>query len=403
MLQKIRTNYQHTIYACYIGYITQAIINNFGPLLFLTFQKSYGIPLEQVGLLITINFGTQLIVDFLAAKFADRIGHRRLMVFAHAAAVAGLLLMAFLPGLLPVPFVGLVIAVVINAIGGGLTEVLISPIVEACPTEGKAAAMSMLHSFYCWGCVGVVLISTLLFTLFGIENWRFVAMIWALVPLFNIFYFSQVPIETLTEEGEGMTIGQLFRSKLFWILVLVMVAAGASEQAMSQWASAFAESGLKVSKTVGDLAGPCFFSIMMGISRVVHSKLANKINLYVYLGISGAACVASYLIACLSPWPWLSLIGCGLTGFSVGAMWPGAFSLAGEECPKGGTSMFALLALAGDVGCSSGPTLIGFMSGAFGDNLKTGLLFGIIFPVLLVLGLLLVKGIVRGKKQESGQ
>lgn len=399
MLQRIRANYQHTIYACYIGYITQAIINNFGPLLFLTFQKSYGIPLEQVGLLITINFGTQLIVDFLAAKFADRIGHRRLMVFAHAAAVAGLLLMAFLPGLLPVPFVGLVIAVVINAIGGGLTEVLISPIVEACPTEGKAAAMSMLHSFYCWGCVGVVLISTLLFTLFGIENWRWVAVIWALVPLFNVFYFSQVPIETLTEEGEGMTIGQLFRSKLFWILVLVMVAAGASEQAMSQWASAFAESGLKVSKTVGDLAGPCLFSLLMGISRVVHSKLANKINLYVYLGLSGAACVVSYLIACLSPWPWLSLVGCGLTGFSVGAMWPGAFSLAGEECPKGGTSMFALLALAGDVGCSSGPTLIGFMSGAFGGNLKTGLLFGILFPVLLVTGLLLVKGVVKGKKR----
>lgn len=400
MLKKIRTNYQHTIYACYIGYITQAIINNFAPLLLLTFQSSYAIPLSNVGLLITINFGTQLLVDFLAAKFADRIGHRQLMIFAHASAVVGLLSMAFLPELLPSPFAGLVIAVVINAIGGGLTEVLISPIVEACPTDGKAAAMSMLHSFYCWGSVGVVLISTLLFKLFGIENWRYVAMLWALIPLFNLFYFSAVPILTLNEEGGGMTIKELFRSKLFWILVLIMIAAGASEQAMSQWASAFAESGLRVSKTVGDLAGPCMFSLMMGISRVVHSKLANRINLYLYLTLSGILCVISYLIACLSPWAVLSLVGCGLTGFSVGAMWPGAFSLAGEECPKGGTSMFALMALAGDLGCSGGPTLIGFASGAFGNDLKTGLLFGILFPILLMTGLLLVKGTVKKKAKK---
>ena len=398
MLQKIRTNYQHTIYACYLGYITQAIINNLAPLLFLTFQNSYGIPLTQVGLLITINFGTQLIVDLFAAKFADKIGHRRLMIIAHGAAVLGLLCMAFLPDLLPVPYVGLVIAVVIYAIGGGLTEVLVSPIVEAGPTEQKTAAMSLLHSFYCWGCVGVVLLSTLFFYLFGIQNWKWVVVGWTIVPLFNCFYFSQVPIAKLTEEGEGMTIRQLFGSGLFWILVLIMLAAGASEQAMSQWASAFAESGLKVSKTVGDLAGPCMFSVMMGIARVLHSKLANKINLYLYLGLCGALCVGSYLLACLSPWPWLSLIGCALTGFAVGAMWPGAFSLAGEECPKGGTSMFALLALAGDVGCNAGPTAVGAATGALNNDLKTGLLFGILFPILLVTGLALLKRTVKKKK-----
>lgn len=387
----IRNNYQHTIYACYIGYITQAIVNNFAPLLFLTFHNVYGIPLRQIGLLVTVNFGTQLVTDLLSAKFADKIGYRVSIVAAHVFAVLGLIGLGVFPDLFPSPFAGMCAAVVLYGVGGGLTEVLISPIVEACPTEGKAAAMSLLHSFYCWGSVLVVLLSTVLFRVFGVDAWRMISCIWAVVPLFNIFYFSQVPIASLVEEGEGMSIRQLMRSGIFWVLALLMVCAGASELAMSQWASAFAESGLKVSKTAGDLAGPCFFAVLMGCARVVHAKLADKVNLYRYLGFCGVLCIVSYLLASLSPVSVLSLLGCGLCGISVGAMWPGTFSLAGEKCPKGGTAMFAFLALAGDMGCSLGPTVVGYVSAALGDSLKKGLISAIVFPILLLVGLALCR------------
>lgn len=386
----IRNNYKHTIYACYIGYITQAIVNNFAPLLFLTFHNSYGISLERIGLLVTVNFGTQLLIDLLSAKFADRLGYRRLIVAAHLFAAAGLIGLGLLPSLLPNPYIGLCVAVMIYGVGGGLTEVLISPIVEACPTEGKAAAMSLLHSFYCWGSVLVILLSTLLFGIFGTGAWKGIACFWALIPLANAVYFLKVPIAPLVPDGESMSVSGLLRSGIFWVLALLMVCAGASELSMSQWASAFAESGLQISKTAGDLAGPCFFAILMGLGRVLHAKFAEKINLYFYLGGCALSCVVSYFLACFSPMPILALIGCGLCGFSVSAMWPGTFSLAGEKCPRGGTAMFALLALAGDTGCSMGPTLVGYISAAFGDDLCRGLLVAAVFPLLLLGGLFLL-------------
>lgn len=387
----IKNNYRHTIYACYIGYITQAVINNFAPLLFLTFHNVYRISLEQIGLLVTVNFCTQLLVDLVSAKFVDRIGYRTAIVMAHVFAAAGLICLGVLPDLFGRPYTGLCIAVILYAIGGGLTEVLISPIVEACPTEGKSAAMSLLHSFYCWGSVLVVLLSTLLFKVFGVEAWKVIACIWAIIPAFNIFYFTRVPIAQLIENGEGMSLGTLVQSKVFWILALLMVCAGASELSMSQWASAFAESGLHVSKAAGDIAGPCFFAVLMGISRIVHAKLGEKTELTKYLGICAVICIGSYLLAALSPIAILSLLGCGICGFSVGAMWPGTFSLAAEKCPKGGTAMFALLALAGDTGCSLGPTVVGFVSAALSDNLKLGLLSAVVFPILLLAGLALCR------------
>lgn len=383
----IRNNYKHTIYACYIGFITQAIVNNFVPLLFLTFHNSYGISLERIGLLVTVNFGTQLLIDLLSAKFADRLGYRRLIVAAHLFAAAGLIGLALLPSLFADAYPGLCAAVMIYAVGGGLTEVLISPIVEACPTEGKAAAMSLLHSFYCWGSVLVVLLSTLFFSLFGTGAWKSIACLWAIIPLANAVYFLRVPIAPLVEDGESMRIGGLLRSSVFWVLALLMICAGASELSMSQWASAFAESGLRISKTAGDLAGPCFFAVLMGLGRLLHAKYAERINLYLYLGGCAMGCMVSYILAVFSPFPLLALLGCGLCGFSVSAMWPGTFSLAGEKCPKGGTAMFALLALAGDTGCSLGPTLVGYVSAALGDNLRLGLLAVIVFPLLLLGGL----------------
>ncbi len=384
----IRTSYKHTVAASYIGYITQAIINNFAPMLFLKFHADYGISLEKLGLLVMINFGTQLIVDLLSAKLADKAGYRVLIVAAHIMAAAGLILFAFLPEMTPDPYMGLCAAVIVYAVGGGLTEVLISPIVEAIPGDEKAAAMSMLHSFYCWGSVLVVLVSTALFTVLGINSWRYIACMWAVVPTVNAVYFSRVPIAELVKSGEGMTVGELIKSRVFLVFALLMICSGASELAMSQWASAFAEQGLGVSKAVGDIAGPCFFAVMMGTARVVHAKISGRVDLSLYIGICAAVCAASYFTAALSPSPVVSLFACGICGFSVGVMWPGVFSLASQSCPLGGTALFALLALAGDCGCSAGPALVGAVSGAAGDSLRCGLLFAAIFPLILLIALL---------------
>lgn len=381
--------YQHTIYSCFIGYVVQAIINNFIPLLFLTFQSSYGIPLSQITFLVTFNFGLQLIIDFLSAGFIDKIGYRASIIIAHICCTVGLLSLTFLPDIMPTPFMGLMASVIIYAIGGGLIEVLISPIMEACPTDNKEKAMSLLHSFYCWGHVGVVLFSTLFFTLFGIENWKIMAAVWAFIPLINTVLFTRVPIASLLSEGEtGLSFKELFRLKLFWLMLLLMVCAGACEQAVSQWASTFAEKGLNVSKTIGDLTGPMIFALLMGTSRAIYGKYGEKIKLEHFMFYSGLLCLFSYLLISLSSSPILGLIGCGLCGLSVGILWPGSFSIASAKIRTGGTAMFALLALAGDVGCSLGPTTVGIASGLFNDNLRTGILIAVIFPILLLCGLL---------------
>lgn len=393
--------WRHTQYASYLGYITQAVVNNLAPLLFLIFQEVYRIPLEQITLLVTVNFCVQLSVDMLSTRFVDKIGYRPCIVAAHFFAAAGLAGLGVFPRLLPDPFVGLLAAVFLYAIGGGLIEVLVSPIVEACPTENKASVMSLLHSFYCWGSVGVILLSTLFLGAFGKSAWTVLALLWALLPLFNAFWFWRVPIARLTEEGEALPLGKLFSQKLFWIFAALMVAAGACELSMSQWASAFAESGLGVSKTVGDLAGPCFFAVLMGCARVAYAKVGHKLNLLNAQWMCGLLCVAAYLLAALSPVPVLALLGCGLCGFSVGILWPGTFSVAARYLPKGGTAMFALLALFGDLGCTGGPTLVGFVSGAFGGELKMGLLAAVVFPVFLILAVLVCKRTLAGGKEKS--
>ncbi len=385
-------NYNKTLYACFIGYIVQAIVNNFVPLLFLTFHSSYGIPMTQITLLITFNFGLQLLVDLMSVAFVDRIGYRASMVIAHICAVVGFVFLTILPDMCDNPFTGLMIAVTIYAVGGGLLEVLVSPIVEACPTPNKEKAMSLLHSFYCWGHVAVVFVSTVFFRLFGIENWKIMACIWAIVPFANMVLFTKVPIASLIEEGEkGLTMGELFRQKIFWVLMVMMVCAGASEQAVSQWASAFAEMGLGVSKTVGDLAGPMLFAVLMGSARAFYGKFGEKIDLDRFMAGSSILCIISYLCISLVPSPVVGFIGCALCGLSVGIMWPGTFSKAAASIAKGGTAMFALLALAGDVGCSGGPTIVGMVSGALGDDLKMGILAGVVFPILLLIGIYLCR------------
>lgn len=386
----LKNAYNKTVTACFVGYIVQAIVNNFVPLLFLTFQKTYGIPLSQITLLVTFNFGIQLLVDLLSVAFVDKIGYRATMVIAHVTAALGLILLTILPDVMPSAFLGIVIAVMVYAIGGGLLEVVVSPVVEACPSDNKEKAMSMLHSFYCWGHVGVVVLSTLFFRVAGIENWKIMALFWALIPIVNAVVFTRVPIASLIAEGEtGMNLKELFKQKIFWVLLIMMICAGASEQGVSQWASAFAEKGLGISKTAGDLAGPMMFAILMGLSRAFYGKYGDRIDLDRFMIASCCLCIVSYLGVSLLPVPGLSLVFCALCGLSVGIMWPGTFSKASSALPRGGTAMFALLALGGDVGCGGGPTVVGFVSGTLGDNLKLGILAGVAFPILLLIGIFL--------------
>ncbi|MBQ9968653.1 MAG: MFS transporter [Oscillospiraceae bacterium] len=383
-------SYKYTVRACYIGYITQGIIVNFAPLLFLTFQSAFGLSMEQLTALITLNFLVQFTVDLLSAGVVDKIGYRPCMVAAHICAVVGLVGLAFFPSIMP-PFAGLLTATVIYAVGGGLLEVMVSPIVEACPSDDKSAAMSILHSFYCWGVVAVVLISTLLFRILGIENWRWVACMWAVIPACNAVLFTKVPIAPIVSEGRGMTVRELLKTKLFWILFMLMVCSGAAELAVGQWASAFAESGLKVSKTVGDLAGPCLFAVCMGVGRVFYAKFSERIDLEKYITGCGVLCILSYIIAIVPLGPVVNLIGCGICGVAVAMVWPGMLSVAAARCPTGGTAMFALLALGGDIGCTSGPTVVGLVSGLFDDDLKIGFLAAIVFPLLLIAGMRMLK------------
>lgn len=404
----MRFTYKHTLAACYIGYITQAIVNNLSPLLFLTFNKTFGISIEKIALLISVNFIVQTVTDLCSAKFVDRLGVRASIASAHILASAGLAGMGIFPLIFPDPFAGLILSAILCAVGGGLTEVLISPIVDSLPGDAKASAMSLLHSFYCWGQVAVVLLSTAFFTLAGIENWRILTLLWAIIPFGNIFLFIKVPLCPFTEEGqEEIPVKKLFSSGVFRLFCILMISAGASELAASQWASLFAEAGLGVSKTLGDLMGPCLFAVLMGSVRLCYGIWGKKIRLAPIIAASSVLCMASYGLMVFSPVPWLSLVGCGLCGLSVGIMWPGVFSLASARYPSGGTGMFAILALAGDLGCSAGPGLVGIFvnaseSGAewiyrifpnidpASAGLKTGLLFAAVFPLVMLLGVLLL-------------
>lgn len=387
----MQINYRKTLIACYLGFITQAIAANFAPLLFLTFHHDYQISLGQIALIPTAFFLTQLIVDALCARYADRIGYRRAIVASQVASGLGLIALAFLPDWLPNPFAGIILCVILYAIGSGLIEVLCSPIVEACPFDNKESVMSLLHSFYCWGSLGVVFLSTVFFAVFGIKNWRILACIWAAVPLYNVVNFVSCPIAPLVDEGRSMSIGQLCKTPLFWVAVLLMACAGASELSMAQWASAYAESALGLSKTMGDLAGPCLFAITMGVSRVIYGKYGEKVDLMGFMLGSGALCLVCYLLASMTAEPLLGLAGCIVCGFSVGIMWPGTLSIASARMPLGGTALFALLAMAGDLGGAFGPSLVGYVTQMAGDNLRVGLRVGCMFPVFLMIGLQLMK------------
>lgn len=394
----MKNKFGSTIFGCFIGYVVQAIVNVFVPLLFVTFQTSYGIPIEKITLLITINFIIQLFTDLVASVIVDKLGYRVCVVAAHLFAMTGLILLTVLPEAFSDPFIGLLISVFFYAIGGGMIEVVISPIVEACPSEHKDKTMSLLHSFYCWGSVAVVVVSALFFNFIGIEHWKILAIVWAVVPLLNGILFCFVPLKNVIEEGEkGLTIPQLLKSGRFWIFFLVIMCAGASESAISQWASVFVEEGLGLSKTLGDLVGPAVFAVTMGICRVLYGKFGDRLNLESVMALSGVLCVLAYLITALVPVPVVSLIGMAICGFSVGIMWPGTYSAASRSIKGGGNAMFALLALGGDLGCTGGPTLVGFIADAFGGDINVGILFATLFPLVLTIAMTVYIGYLKRK------
>lgn len=394
-------NYDRTVVACFIGYVTQAVINNFMPLLFVTFAATFGISMARLSALITVNFITQLIVDVLAGRFVDRIGYKPCIIAAHVAALAGLLVLGLVPTHVADPYPAILAAIILYALGGGLIEVMLSPIVEACPSEHKAKAMSLLHSFYCWGQLGTVVISTLFLFAFGTGSWPVLACLWGVVPIAGIVMFAGAPMPRIVPEGTAtMRFIDLARRPVFYLMFLMMLCAGAAEQGMSQWASTFAESGLGVTKVVGDLAGPAAFALMMGLARTIYGVLGHRLNLTVFIAGSSVLCVAMYLTAALSPSPALGLAACAITGFSVGIMWPGTFSMAADAMPGGGTLMFALLAVAGDLGCAGGPAVVGFIASAHGDSLQTGLLFGSVFAAVLLVCVFVVRRNASARRVE---
>ncbi|MBQ2991808.1 MAG: MFS transporter [Clostridia bacterium] len=397
----MQKNYRKTLMACYLGFITQAICANFAPLLFLTFHKDYQISLGHIALIPTAFFLTQLIVDALCARYVDKIGYRRAIVGSQVTSALGLAGLAFLPEMLGDPFIGVILCVILYAIGSGLMEVLGSPIVEACPFDNKDAVMSLLHSFYCWGSVAVVLLSTVFFAVFGVACWKILACLWAIVPLWNIVNFLRCPIEHLVEDGQGMTIRQLCKAPLFWLAVLLMVCSGASELAMAQWASAYAEAALGLSKTLGDLLGPCLFAITMGISRVLYGKYGEKVELTSFMLGSGALCLVCYLLASMTANPIWGLVGCIACGFSVGIMWPGTLSITSARMPLGGTALFALLAMAGDLGGAFGPSMVGYATQLEGDDLRAGLQVGCIFPIGLMIGLIIMRRMTKKNQVQK--
>lgn len=400
--------FKHTKTACYLGYITQAVVNNLAPLLFVTFQRDFGIGFSKLGTLIVVNFAVQIAVDLLSSRIISMIGIRGACILAHIMSVTGLVLMGTLPMIMYNTFIGLLIALVCCAVGGGLIEVVISPVIEAVPSDNKASQMALLHSFYSWGQVSVVLLSTLYFVTAGIENWFLLPFIYAAIPFLNLFLFIKVPIAQLVEKGKEMSISSLLRTRILWIMILFMICSGASEMVISQWSSLLAELGLGVSKTVGDILGPCLFAFLMALSRMFFGFKVTDKSLKPSLMICALGCFLSFAIVAFSRASILSLIGCGLSGFFVGIMWPGIYSLSASKLPKGGTSMFVLLAFAGDIGCSSGSGLVGYVSDIvkrtghsifkdiiyFADStqlgLKTGIIIAMIFPLILFAGLFLM-------------
>lgn len=370
--------YSLTLTACYVGYVIQAMVNNLSPLLFVQFKRQFALDSAMLSFIIFINFGLQIIVDSLSAKITEKIGYRAGAILAQVFSCTGLVCLGVLPNVIN-PFAGIITATVLMAIGGGFVEVILSPVIEALPLGNKSGAMCFLHSFYCWGHIFTVLAATIYFNLFTIDAWRYLPVALAVIPLLNCITFAICPLETLEGDETPSSYKSIFTMRGFWLFPVLILASGAAEQAIAQWASDFAEIGLGVDKTLGDVFGTCLFALGMALSRTVYGVLGEKIDLKKAFVLCGGLLIGSYLLAALSPSAGLSLAGIAFGGVFVGLLWPGLYAVAGQAYPKGGTKMFGVLALFGDIGCTVGPTLTGLVS----NDIKTGLLFATCFPVIV--------------------
>ncbi|MCQ2069739.1 MAG: MFS transporter [archaeon] len=381
----VRDDYRHTFNACYITYVIQAALVTLAPLLFVTFSEEFSLGLDEITLLTTLNFGIQLVFDIISTKVIDRVGFRSAMIVSHILVSTGLVTMAFAPYVLDSPYMGLVLGTLVYGAGGGISEVVVNPIVVSCPVEDRSKALTILHSFFCWGQAIVVVLCTLFFVLFGTAQWSVMLCLWAVLPIANTAYVSLVPMADGKVSGnDGNRINGLLKLKVFWLFVVLMLCGGAAEHAMGQWASAFAEETLGISKTAGDLVGLGLFAVFMAVARTIYGKSGEGTDLYRYMLLSTLMCIVCLAVAAFSPYPWLALAGCALCGFATGIYWPGTLGMSSTAIPMGGTAMFALLSLAGDVGCSTGPTVVGFAADLGGGSLAFGLATAIVFPLIMV-------------------
>ncbi len=381
-------NFKHTFRACFMGFFIQSIVCVFTPLLFVIFNTEYKISLPLITMISTVNFVVQFITDGFSIFFLQKIGYRKAGILAHFFAFCGLVILGTVAPRMPNMYLWIMIAVVLYSIGGGLLEVVLSPIIENTPSKSKSGTMSMLHSMFSVGSVATVLLTTIGLKIFGWQSWKYISVMWAILPFLNMIYFFFIPINEGNENIEREPIWSFFRDRAFWGFLLVMMCGGAAEIGISQWASAFAETSLGISKTAGDVIGPCMFAVMMGVARMLHSRYPHLITLSKAIMYSGILATVCYLGAALVPIPFVALAFCGLCGFAVGIMWPGTLSLATRKYPAAGGTLFAVMALAGDLGCTAGPTAVGFVASIFGGNLRTGLLIGAFFPIVMVAGLM---------------
>ena len=391
-------SYKSTIAACYIGSFVQAIIVNTTPILFIPLREQFGLTFQQMGLLVLINFISQVGCDILFSNAIDKYGFRRFVVAAHGLAVVGLVLFAASPLLFDRPFAGFVTATIIFSGSGGLLELLLSPIVNAIPTDEKAGAMSVLHSFYSWGQAAVILLTTVLLFVFGRAWWQWIILIWTLVPLFNFFFLMRVPFAPNVPEEQRQGMDKILLKPFFIAALATILCGAAAELCISQWASAYLEEAMRLPKVVGDVGGVCLFAVMMGVGRLFYGMYGKKINVSLMMLIGTVGAAACYITVALSGTAVLSLLACGLCGLCVSLLWPGTLVVASEHYPLAGAWMFAILA-AGDIGASAGPWLMGvvaeqahrlpFLSGLLTQGmspdqlgLRAAMLVSALFPII---------------------
>lgn len=382
-MTELEKKYLPTKLAGYVGFIVQAIVNNFLPILFIVFQDVYGLGYEKLGRLIVINFATQMFIDFITPKIIHKLGYRRAAFLCQFTACVGLCLMAVLPRFMSNTYLAIIISIVFYATGSGLMEVILSPMIEMLPTGNKSGNMAVLHSFYCWGQTVVVPLTTLMVFIFGRENWTYIPLVWAVVPFVNMFTFLRVPIVEPDSEEKQSTFLELARTPKFVVYMVMMLCAGASEIAMSQWSSLFVEQALGVSKAIGDIVGPCLFALFMALGRVIYASLSKKVSFTRLLIWLNLLCFICYVMVALCHIAVLSLVFCALCGLSVSISWPGIYSAGARTFKTGGAVMFSAFAMCGDTGCALGPGLVGLV--AEYTNLNVGFLVAAVFPLIMVI------------------